>query len=133
MSIKNIRSLLKNREFLSRRRGDAVEAARLRAKNEAERRRAAKEAELLNAESALGRKIFGAVPEGQTREFFYHMKNAWIWYENGVTMRYEVRPHGVFKKVGGDGRYQEITGKELENFRQAAAAYLKLVKTHLYA
>lgn len=117
MPIANFRNLLKKRN-------DPM--------TEAEKRRAAKEAELLNAESALGRKIFGAVPEGQTREFFHHTKNAWIWYENGVTMRYEVRPHGVFKKVG-DGKYQEITGKELENFRQATKAYLKLVKTHLYA
>ncbi|MDR3298400.1 MAG: hypothetical protein LBT19_03485 [Candidatus Nomurabacteria bacterium] len=97
----------------------------------AEKRRVKGEAELLNAESAFGRKIFGAVPDGHTREFFHHKKNVWIWYEDGVTMRYEVRPHGVFKKVG-DGKYQVISGKELENFRQATKVYLELVKKHLY-
>ncbi|MFV0484837.1 MAG: hypothetical protein ACK5MU_01215 [Candidatus Saccharimonadales bacterium] len=117
MPFKDIRTLLRKKED--------PEA-------EAEKRRVKKEAELLNAESALGRKIFGAVPEGHTREFFHHKKNVWIWYENGVTMRYEVREHGVFKKID-DGKYQKITGKELENFLQATKAYLKLVKTHIYA
>lgn len=117
MPFKDIRSLLRKKED--------TEALRAR-------RQARKEAELLNAESALGRKVFGPVPEGHTREFFHHKKNVWIWYENGVTMRYEVREHGVFKKIN-DGKYQKITGKELENFRQATKAYLKLVKTHIYA
>jgi hypothetical protein len=89
------------------------------------------EADLLNAESALGREIFGPVPEGQTREFFHHQKNVWLWYENGVTIRYEVRPHGVFKKMGG-GEYHKVTGKELDNFRYATKEYLKLVKMHIY-
>lgn len=117
MPFKNIRNILKKK--------DDGESAK-------EKRRAAKEAELLNAESALGRKIFGPVAEGHTREFFHHKKNVWIWYENGVTMRYEVREHGVFKKIN-DGKYHKITGKELENFRQATKAYLNLVKTHIYA
>ena len=97
-----------------------------------EKRRGRAEAELLNAESALGREIFGPVPARQTREFFFHEKNVWIWYENGTTIRYEVRPHGVFKKVG-EGSYQKIEGKELENFRKATESYLRLVKTHLYS
>ena len=117
MPFKNIRNLLNRKQD---------------EKAEAEKRREKKEAELLNVESALGRKIFGPVPEGHTREFFHHKKNVWIWYENGVTMRYEVREHGVFKKID-DGKYQKIAGKELENFRQATKAYLKLVKTHIYA
>ena len=89
------------------------------------------EADLLNAESALGRTIFGAIPEGYSREFFCYRKNVWLWYEDGLTIRYEVRPDGVFKKVAG-GHYQKIAGQELTNFRQATLRYLKLVKTHLY-
>lgn len=89
------------------------------------------EADLINAESELGRTIFGPVPEGHTREFFHHQKNVWIWHENGTTIRYEVRPHGVFKRVLG-GKYQQITGQELANFRKATQTYLKLVKQHLY-
>ena len=94
-------------------------------------RAARDEADLINAESALGRMVFGPVPEGHTREFFHHQKNVWIWYENGVTIRYEVRPHGVFKKVAS-GKYHQITGAELANFRTATKAYLKLIKKHLY-
>ena len=90
------------------------------------------EADLINAESALGRTIFGPVPEGYPREFFHHHKNIWIWHENGVTIRYEVRPSGVFKKSANGAKYQQITGQELENFRSATKTYLKLVKSHLY-
>ena len=96
--------------------------------------------DLVNAESELGRTIFGPIPDGHHREFFKHKGNVWIWYEdfpdkfgktNNMTIRYEVRPAGVYKKVG-DGAYAKIEGEELENFRQAAKKYLELVKTKLY-
>ncbi|MBQ3453160.1 hypothetical protein IJG28_03150 [Candidatus Saccharibacteria bacterium] len=96
--------------------------------------------DLVNAESALGRTLFGPVPEGHRREFFESRRNVWIWYESSVnnlgqieemTVRYEVRPTGVFKKPAG-GAYQKITGAELDNFRLAAKNYLNLVKTKLY-
>ena len=96
--------------------------------------------ELLNAESALGRTIFGPIPEGHQREFFEYRKNIWIWHEkfidlNGVmqemTVRYEVRPNGVFKRPG-NGNYHKIEGAELDNFRKAARIYLDLIKTRLY-
>lgn len=96
--------------------------------------------ELVNAESALGRTIFGPVPVGRQREFFEYRKNVWIWHEsytdyNGVlqdmTVRYEVRPEGVFKRAGNSS-YLKIEGAELDNFRKAAKAYLNLVKTNLY-
>ncbi len=90
------------------------------------------EDDLINAESAIGRNIFGAIPEGATREFFCHKKNVWLWYENGSTIRYEVRPQGVYKKIA-DAKYQKISGQELENFRQATKNYLKLVKERLYS
>lgn len=96
--------------------------------------------ELINAESMLGRTIFGPIPEGHQREFFEYRKNVWIWHEsyidpNGVmqdmTIRYEVRPEGVFKRPG-NGNYSKIEGEELENFRKAAHTYLDLIKTKLY-
>lgn len=96
--------------------------------------------DLVNAESALGRTLFGPIPDGRQREFFKSKDNVWIWYENwtdeignpqDLTIRYEVRPEGVFKKVAG-GIYERIEGAELENFRQAAKNYLELVKTKLY-
>ena len=96
--------------------------------------------ELVNAESAIGRTIFGPIPEGHQREFFEYRKNIWIWHESVVdpqgvmkemTVRYEVRPNGVFKRPG-DGYYQKIEGVELDNFRKAAKLYLDLIKAQLY-
>lgn len=96
--------------------------------------------DLINAESALGRTLFGPIPAGHQREFFESRKNVWIWHESFVdqrgkitetTIRYEVRPAGVFKRAN-NGDYKKIEGEELNNFRQAAHSYLNLVKTKLY-
>ena len=96
--------------------------------------------ELINAESALGRTIFGPIPEGHQREFFKHKNNVWFWYENwldpvgnpqSLTIKYEVRPAGVYKSANG-GSYKKIEGDELNNFRRAAQTYLRLIKTKLY-
>lgn len=96
--------------------------------------------ELMNAESELGQTLFGPVPAGHQRKFFQSKPNVWIWYEGFVnqvgkyeemTIRYEVRPTGVFKKPAG-GHYERIEGEELNNFRRAAHGYLELVKTKLY-
>ena len=96
--------------------------------------------DLINAESALGRTIFGPVPEGHQREFFLLKDNAWLWYESyldnlgkqhNLVVRYEVRPTGVYKSVSGGG-YEKIIGQELENFKNAAFSYHNLVKTKLY-
>ncbi len=96
--------------------------------------------DLVNAESALGRTLFGPIPEGHRREFFESRRNVWIWHESFVnqagrveemTVRYEVRPTGVFKKPVG-GSYERLTGAELDNFRKAASSYLNLVKSKLY-
>ena len=97
-------------------------------------------ANLINAESELGRTLFGPIPEGHQREFFEHKKNVWIWHDgwfdevgkmHGTTIRYEVKPEGVFKKVAGEP-YIRIDGEELDNFRNAAKMYLNLIKTNLY-
>ncbi|MBQ3296768.1 hypothetical protein IJH01_01380 [Candidatus Saccharibacteria bacterium] len=96
--------------------------------------------DLINAESALGRTLFGPIPAGHKREFFAAKKNVWIWYESwtdaagavqDMIVRYEVRPTGVYKRAG-KGSYQRIEGEELNNFRRAAHSYLTLVKTKLY-
>lgn len=96
--------------------------------------------ELVNVESGYGRTLFGPIPEGHQREFFEHRKNIWIWHESWTdlsgqvfdqTIRYEVRPAGVYKKVAGQN-YEKIEGRELDNFVNAAKMYLKLVKQNLY-
>lgn len=89
--------------------------------------------ELLNAESAVGRTVFGPIPAGTKREFFMPMKNVWLWHENGMTMRYEVRRSGVYKKVQDSKKnYVRLEGAELDNFVKAARAYLQLVKAKIY-
>ena len=96
--------------------------------------------DLLNAESELGRTIFGPIPPGHQREFFKNKENVWIWYEkwidsNGtpqdITIRYEIRPNGVYKKLVNKD-YEKIEGAELNNFVNAARSYYNLVKTKLY-
>lgn len=96
--------------------------------------------DLLNAESAIGRTLFGPIPEGHQREFFESKKNVWIWYEGWtdaagimqeMTIYYEVRPAGVYKKQK-DGKYEKLEGDELNNFVNAAKKYFELVKTQLY-
>lgn len=97
-------------------------------------------AELINAESRLGSTIFGPIPAGHRREFFHDQHNVWIWHEDWrdahhhehvMTVRYEVRPSGVYKKLSA-GRYVKLVGQELENFRQATHVYLYLIKQQLY-
>ena len=90
------------------------------------------QATYLDAESQLGRQLFGPIPEGVQREFFHGpTKNVWLWYENGQTTRYEVRPQGVFKRVGASP-FAKLGSRELENFRLATRQYLTSLKTHLY-
>ncbi len=109
-------------------------------KNNAEYGSQSKRAALINAESALGRTLFGEIPAGHQREFFVAKKNVWIWHENWtdqlgqlqeMTIRYEVHPTGVFKRAN-QGAYERIEGAELDNFRLAAKSYLKLIKQQLY-
>lgn len=96
--------------------------------------------EIINAESRLGSLVFGPIPEGHQREFFHDRDNVWIWYEGWrdergyaceQTVRYEVRPSGVYKKMSA-GQYLRLEGGELENFRRATHTYLALIKQHLY-
>ena len=96
--------------------------------------------DLINAESAIGRTIFGPIPKGHRRECFKHKRNVWIWYEswtNGrgalqdMIIRYEVRPNGVYKRIA-DQSYQKLDQEELNNFRQATKSYLERVKAQLY-
>lgn len=104
-------------------------------------RRRPSRAELINAESKLGSTIFGPVPTGHRREFFHDRENVWIWHEDWLdhehharqlTVRYEVRPSGVYKKISA-GKYIQIKGAELDNFRQATKVYLHIIKQKLYA
>ena len=84
----------------------------------------------INSESKIGRKVFDN--DAPSCEFFMFKKNVWLYYAEGLTIRYEVREEGVFKKVGSEG-YRRIRAAELDNFRLACKKYFKLVKTELYS
>jgi hypothetical protein len=47
-------------------------------------------------------------------------------------IRYEVRENGVYKQIGKSTNYQKVTGEELQNFRNATKAYLRLIKARIY-
>lgn len=106
----------------------------------AELKPGASRADIINAESRLGSRIFGPIPYGHRREFFHDRKNIWIWHEDWqdqaqhlhqLTVRYEVRTSGVYKKIS-TGKYLRLEGDELDNFCQATKAYLYLIKKYLY-
>ena len=120
-----------SKQGLKRRLIGSIRSATARRTNQDERRKAV-ERDLINAESALGRSIFGEIKQGHSREFFCLKKNVWLWYEDGLMIRYEVRENGVYKQIGKSTNYQKVTGEELQNFRNATKAYLRLIKARIY-
>ena len=120
-----------SKQGLKRRLIGSIRSSTARRTNQDERRKAV-ERDLINAESALGRSIFGEIKQGHSREFFCLKKNVWLWYEDGLMIRYEVRENGVYTQIGKSTNYQKVTGEELQNFRNATKAYLKLIKTLIY-
>ena len=96
--------------------------------------------EYINAESAYGRTIFGPIPAGHQREFFRDKHNVWVWHESwtelnvprSITIRYEVREDGVYKKIQDGSSYTKLEGAELDNFAKALRTYLRLCKTNIY-
>lgn len=120
-----------SKQGLKRRLIGSIRSSTARRTNQDERRKAV-ERDLINAESALGRSIFGEIKQGHSREFFCLKKNVWLWYEDGLMIRYEVRENGVYKQIGKSTNYQKVIGEELQNFRNATKAYLRLIKTRIY-
>ena len=86
--------------------------------------------DLINTESKIGRDVFDN--DAPSCEFFMSKKNVWLYYTEGLTIRYEVREEGVFKKIGSEG-YHRIHAAELDNFRLACKKYFRLVKARLYS
>ena len=97
------------------------------------------ERDLINAESEIGRQLFGPIPDGHRREFFCLDEHTWVWHEewqeNGQshqqTTRYEIRETGVAKSTGG-GKYKPVTGVELENLIAAMQLYYEQVLRGVY-
>jgi len=104
------------------------EAARAKARRSAIRRAA-----------KIGGTMFGDIPAGVNREFFCLDKHTWIWHEDWVDasgtqqvrmVRYDVRPHGIFKSQEGHAR-QRVNYEEARNLLDAARTYHELVSQEL--
>lgn len=99
------------------------------------------ERELIQMESAIGRELFGPIPEGHTREFFNLDPTTWIWYEEykdpatgkkrSTTTRYEVRDNGILKAQDG-AKYSFIEGDELRNLTLAVQLYYEKTAREIY-
>lgn len=104
-------------------------------------RRTYTERDLLRMESAIGRDLFGPVPEGHQREFFCLDTRTWIWYEHWVdpktqqpqelTTRYEVHTNGIIKIQEGQP-YKVLEGQELKNLEAAVRIYHQRVMLEIY-
>jgi hypothetical protein len=99
------------------------------------------ERELLQLESEIGSKLFGAIPAGHRREFFCLDESTWIWYEEWIdpktkktrqaTTRYEIRDNGILKVQEG-ARYSFLEGQELDNLVLAIRMYYEQVARGVY-
>lgn len=98
------------------------------------------ERELLQKESAIGRELFGEMPEGVDREFYNFDPNTWMWYESialqdgqsrAMTTRYEVQESGILKAQDG-AQYSYLEGEELINFVKSTELYYRRVMSEVY-
>ncbi len=96
--------------------------------------------ELLQLESEIGRKLFGTIPAGHTREFFNLDENTWIWHEDFMgpdgkkqasTIRYELQGDKILKVQEG-ARYSYLEGQELDNLLLAIQMYYEQVMRDVY-
>lgn len=92
--------------------------------------------ERFRAEAAIGRSLFGPVPDGAIREFFCLNAHTWIWHEGWhdeqgnlrvITTRYDVRPDGIYKYQNST-EPQRLQPEELEHFYASAVAYCERVR-----
>ncbi len=96
--------------------------------------------DLIHREAKIGGELFGPIPEGHRREFFWLDGQTWIWHEEWadkqtgqskvVTTRYEARPGGVLKSQNGHTSY--IDSDEATNLYQAIQIYMKRVSAEVY-
>ncbi len=99
------------------------------------------ERELIQLESEIGSNLFGPIPAGSRREFFYLDNHTWIWYEESqdvetgkqksTTTRYEIHDNGILKAQEG-AHYSYIEGEELQNLLVAIQMYYEQVARQIY-
>lgn len=110
-----------------------------------EQRHAAKiarmsERQLIQAESEIGKTLFGPLPKGGRREFFCLDEDTWIWHEEWIgaggkktfrTTRYEIRGNEIIKSQDGEKRIY-VSGDELRNLVSAMRLYYDRVTRGIY-
>lgn len=98
------------------------------------------ERQLVQQESEIGGKLFGAIPENHHRQFFNLDEKTWVWYEESAdakgtkestTTRYEVHENGILK-VQDNAPYYFIEGQEFLNFFTAGEMYYQNVAREIY-
>lgn len=96
--------------------------------------------DLIRMESKIGSQLFGPIPAGHRREFFYLDNDTWVWYEewlddnnkrHALTTRYEIRPNGVLKVQDGQP-YAVVEGDELQNLFLAIRLYHDRTSREIY-
>lgn len=97
------------------------------------------ERQLIQAESNIGRTVFGPVAAGARREFFCLDEDTWIWHEEWTagskrevrTTRYEIRADDVIKSQDGERR-SYVSDGELANLDTAMQMYYQKVMPGVY-
>lgn len=96
--------------------------------------------DLIRMESKIGAQVFGPIPAGHRREFFYLDNHTWVWYEEWpdergrrqeLTTRYEIHPNGVLKVQDGQP-YSVVEGEELRNLALATRLYHERTSREIY-
>jgi hypothetical protein len=96
--------------------------------------------DLIRQEAAVGRHVFGPIPEGHSREFFRVDKGTWVWQESWIDdnrlkqerhTKYVVRDKDIVKSVN-NGSYERVTIAEAENFEAAVHEYVSRVDKEVY-
>lgn len=96
--------------------------------------------QLIQAESEIGRTLFGPIAKGGRREFFCLDEDTWIWHEEWIgpdgkkafkTTRYEIRGNEIIKSQDGEKRTY-VTGAELRNLVTAMRLYYDRVTRAIY-
>jgi hypothetical protein len=104
------------------------------------RRRNLTRRDLIRMESKIGAQLFGTIPVGHRREFFYLDNNTWVWYEEWtdntgkqreLTTRYEIHQNGVLKVQDGQP-YAVVEGDELRNLYTAIRLYYERTSREIY-
>lgn len=99
------------------------------------------ERQLIELEGEIGRKLFGPVPDGHSRDFFCLDERTWIWHEEwrdidnkprALTTRYEVQQKGILKVQSGHV-YKYIDGEELDSLYVAIRLYYDYCMRRVYS